>query len=551
MKILFVWDSPEYLRFYDSAVEDCAARGHDVSIAVINASAKKPVGLEGLKAYTERGRVLGLGVVPQHEGVWGGIAHGLRGVMDFARYFHPRFAQAAKLRARMKRKVLPAAYHWLDAIPSLSENNVRRLEKALMAGERAIPVCGEIVDLLRAEKPDIVLVSPVIDAASEGVDWIKAARACGIHSVACIASWDNLTNKGLIRIEPTCVIVWNQAQKEEARDYHYIPEHKIVATGAQLFDRWFTRQVTREREAFCARVGLPDAGPFVLFTGSSSFISDSSVEVAFVQRWIKALRSSADPALRSINVLVRPHPYNCHAWDPDPLVDLPGTTFFPRRGYSPIDPDNRADFYDSIYHSSAVVGINTSAMIEAAIIGRPVFSMLTEEFSDTQEGTIHFHHLLPENGGCVRIAATLDEHVQQLSDRLRDPEGARAEARRFVANFIRPHGLDRPATPIFVDTVERVAATPAPQPESTPVWSYALRPALLVAAVPAAAVAWFRRPKRFETSRRRFQKATWRARKSVGRSAAIASDRARRSKKTLARHWEKSVVRPLRGRWTS
>ena len=72
---------------------------------------------------------------------------------------------------------------------------------------------------------------------------------------------------------------------------------------------------------------------------------------------------------------------------------------FPRRGYNPIDPDNRADFFDSIYHSAAVVGINTSAMIEAAIIGRPVFSMLAEEFAGTQEGTIHFHHLLPENGG--------------------------------------------------------------------------------------------------------------------------------------------------------
>ena len=77
-------------------------------------------------------------------------------------------------------------------------------------------------------------------------------------------------------------------------------------------------------------------------------------------------------------------------------------------------------------------------MIEAAIIGRPVFSMLAEEFAGTQEGTIHFHHLLPENGGCVRIASTIDEHVSQLSDRLRDPEGARAETRRFIGSFIRP-----------------------------------------------------------------------------------------------------------------
>ena len=66
MKILFVWDSPEYLRFYDSAIEEFARRGHDVAIAVVNASAKKPVGLGGLQAYADRVRVLG--VVPQHEG---------------------------------------------------------------------------------------------------------------------------------------------------------------------------------------------------------------------------------------------------------------------------------------------------------------------------------------------------------------------------------------------------------------------------------------------------------------------------------------------------
>lgn len=550
MKILFVWDSPEYLRFYDSAIEECAARGHEVAIAVVNASVKKPVGLEGLRAYADRVRVLG--VVPQHDGVWGAIAQGLRGVMDFVRYLHPRFAGASKLRARIKRKVLPAAYHWLDAIPRLAPARVRAVERALMGAERAIPVCRPIVDFLRDHAPDVVLVSPLIDAASEQVDWIKAARACGIRTAVCIASWDNLTNKGLLRIEPDLVIVWNDAQKREAHEYHYIPADKIVATGAQLFDRWFLTRVTRDRAAFCARVGLMDARPFLLFTGSSSFISESQAEVAFVRRWVAALRTSGDPALQDINILVRPHPYNCHAWDPDPLTDLPGAVFYPRRGYNPIDPDNRADFFDSIYHSAAVVGINTSAMIEAAIIGRPVFSMLAEEFSGTQEGTIHFHHLLPENGGCVRIASTITEHVRQLSERLRDPEGARAEAQRFIGSFIRPHGLDRPATPIFVDTIERLAAAPAPAPELTPVWSYGVRPVLLAAAVPAGIVGWFARPDPLKPIRRRAEKMSWRARKAVGRSAALATHRARWCTKTVARQWQKSVIKPLRARrWTS
>jgi hypothetical protein len=207
--------------------------------------------------------------------------------------------------------------------------------------------------------------------------------------------------------------------------------------------------------------------------------------------------------------------------------------FFPRGGYNPIDPDNRADFFDSIYHSAAVVGINTSAMIEAAIIGRPVFSMLAEEFAGTQEGTIHFHHLLPENGGCVRIASTIEEHVRQLSDRLRDPEGARAETRRFIGSFIRPHGIDRPATPIFVDAVERLAAAPAPPPQLAPAWGFLLRPVVLAAAVPGGLASWLTRPDPLKPLRKWWHQSTYRSRKAT------------------VKWWQKSVVKPLRARrWT-
>ena len=165
----------------------------------------------------------------------------------------------------------------------------------LMACDRAIPPYPPIVDFLHEAAPDVLLVSPLVDAASKQVDWIKAARTLGLRTAVCVASWDNLTNKGLLRIEPDLVVVWNDALKREAQEYHYIPEEKIAVTGAQLFDRWFAGRVTRNREEFCARVGLPDTRPFLLFTGSSSFISESHAEAAFVRRWMTALRASADP----------------------------------------------------------------------------------------------------------------------------------------------------------------------------------------------------------------------------------------------------------------
>src|SRR5262245_3788070 len=516
MKILFLMDSPEYLRFYDSAIEELAQRGHEVAIAVNNQRDKKPVGIEGLRAYADRVHVLG--VVPESVGLWSHVAYRLRGTMDFVRFLHPTFRDAPALRARIKRKVLPRAYYWLDAIPSLSTEAIRRIERMLMTAERALPVQPSIVDFLRAHAPDVLLISPLVAAASDQVDWVKAARVCGIRTGVCIASWDNLTNKGLLRVEPDLVIVWNEAQRREAHEYHYLPIDRVAATGAQLFDKWFERRPTRERDAFCRASGLPDSGPFMLFTGSSSFISESSAEVAFVRRWIAALRASPHPELREINVLVRPHPYNFHRWADDPVADLPRVSVYPRRPYNPVEQSSREDFFDSLYHCAVVVGINTSAMVEAAIIGRPVCSMLAAEFTKTQEGTIHFHHLLPENGGFLRIASTVEQHVDQLGDCLRDPAATRAETERFVASFIRPHGRDRAATPIFADVVEQLA-TIQPQPPTAPPLAPVLRLLTLIAALPAFAVDQLR-PQALARLRKRISSAPRRATKRLKKAAA-------------------------------
>jgi hypothetical protein len=521
-------DSPEYLRFYDTVVEELAARGHEVAIAVNNQRAKKPVGIEGLRAYGDRVRVLG--VVPERQGIWSEAAHAIRATMDFVRFLHPTFAHAPALRARIKRKVLPRVYHGLDRIRSLRAETVERVERRLMAAERAVPVHRPIVEFLRAQAPDVLLVSPLVAAASEQVDWIRAARACGVRSAVCVASWDNLTNKGLLRVEPDVVLVWNEAQRREAREFHYMPEASVRLTGAQLFDKWFARSVSLDRDAFCRRAGLPDSGPFVLFTGSSSFISESSAEVAFVRRWIAAVRRSLLPELRTVNVLVRPHPYNFHRWADDPVADLPGVAVYPKRSYNPIDAGSRDDFYDSLSHSAAVVGINTSAMIEAAIVGRPVCSMLAEEFSDSQEGTIHFRHLLPEHGGFLRIAATLEAHVEQLGACLQHPEITRAETSRFVASFIRPHGVDRPATPVFVDAVEALAAAPARAPEPAAAWRHVVRPLLIAAVVPVVIDGWIRDPAAL--TRLRKQASSW-----SRRSAKRVTKARARWKKYLQKAW--------------
>ena len=67
MKVLFLMDSPEYLRFYDTAIAELAARGDEVDLAVMSSRAKKLVGLEVLRAHAGRLRLVGV-VRPRRAG---------------------------------------------------------------------------------------------------------------------------------------------------------------------------------------------------------------------------------------------------------------------------------------------------------------------------------------------------------------------------------------------------------------------------------------------------------------------------------------------------
>jgi hypothetical protein len=230
----------------------------------------------------------------------------------------------------------------------------------------------------------------------------------------------------------------------------------VTATGAGLFDTWFDRRPSGPRNDFVRAMGLDPARPYVVFLGSSPFVTNHSEdEVRFVERWIQALRASPDERVRDVSVVVRPHPVG-KGWRDADLSRFESAVVWPRHSERPVTAEEHDTFYDSLAHSAAVVGINTTAMIEAAVIGKSVLTVLAPEFG--QESTLHFHYLREENGGFLHVASSLAEHAQQLGRVLEDRAEDAEQRRRFVESFVRPHGLDRPATPIFADAVERLAS---------------------------------------------------------------------------------------------
>ena len=207
-------------------------------------------------------------------------------------------------------------------------------------------------------------------------------------------------------------------------------------------------------------VGLRDDRPFLLWVCSSLF-KGSPPEAAFVMRWIRELRASGHPELADVNILLRPHPARLPEWDGVDVTTEPGVALW---GSNPVDVESRRDYFDSLHYSTAVVGLNTSAFIEGAIAGRPVFTILLPEYFENQEGTIHFHYLFDGEKGLLNGARTFADHAAQLAAALRGEVDAE-RSRRFVGTFVRPHGVEHAATPQVIETIERlpvVASSRAP-----------------------------------------------------------------------------------------
>ena len=469
MKILFCLRSTVYVRNFESTLRTLAEHGHDVHIVADRHWADSDDLVRRLCDGHPSIRYSEPPIVPFN--AWSFFGSELRAGIDYLRYLGPEFEGAAKLRVRAERNA-PAFVPSMLKRPGMNTPPGRRL-LARMLGilDRAVPHHPDIEQFVRACAPDILLVTPLVEPGSPQSEYVRAARALGIPTGLCVYSWDNLTNKGLIHESVDVVTVWNDAMKQEAITLHGVPPERIEVTGASAYDHWFEWQPRESRVRFCSRVGLPADRPYILYVCSSRFIAPQ--EVDFIRRWVTELRASSD-ALRDVGVLVRPHPQHFKPWKAAPLSDLERLTVWPREGANPLAEESRAEYYDSIYHSAAVVGVNTSALIESAIVGRAVYTVLAPEFRDTQQGTLHFHHLLHVNGGVLNVAKAMPEHAQQLEAAVRGP-GDDQRCRRFVEAFVRPYGVGVPATPRLVAAIERTAALGAQRPHRGPWYGRMLR----------------------------------------------------------------------------
>jgi hypothetical protein len=539
MKIFFSMRHLGSFRMYEPVIREMAARGSSIHLAVGHLALGRGEALGWNKALetllADHPGITWSWLPPSASTFWLEIAKTIRLWADYLRYFEPQYDSTPKLKARAAARLPPRLVRLTSRPMFEKANNRRRLLAALRTLERALPPVPDIERQLREQNPDVVLITPLIYLGSSQFEVLRSALSLGLRTGFCVGSWDHLSSKALIRDMPHRVFVWNETQKSEAVNLHRVPAANVVVTGAQCYDQWFARGPVRSREEFCRHVGLPTSRPFVLYVCSALFPGSPS-EAEFVRRWVQSLRTSAHPELRSAAVLIRPHPARMDQWNGvDLSVDEDVTLY----GSNPVDKTSRDDYFESLFYSAAIVGLNTSAFLEGAIVDRPLHTILLPEFHENQEGTLHYRYLLTVGGGALKPARSFEDHHSQLIASLRRPADQPGTNRDFVREFIRPRGLDTPATAVFCDAVEELRAIPAPAAERTPLRFVLLRwamypPLRLLQKLYGAELFRDERSRREEEHHRRVEARQQARRQRLREAQEEHRDRERRRADTLA-----------------
>jgi hypothetical protein len=473
MKILFVLKQKKNVETFAATIRALTARGHSVVLAVQEHSDTRA------DQYRDAidSPLFSLVRCPAHRtDRWSDVAWLLRSLRDCVHYQQPPMRNATKLQARSVQKLREELRIDADndavagALRGVPAAQIGRLEEMFALAERQLPVDPVYQAFLREHSPDVLLISPLVHFGSAQADFVAAARTAGIPVGMLLYSWDNLSTKGCLHRVPDWMFVWNERQRTEARALHEFPEDRVIVTGAPRFDSFFDLAPRLTREDFHVPLGLDPGKPTLFYVCSSLLVSAG--ELAFVRAWLAAIRASAG-SLRDCNSVVRPHPDIELLGDEHDSQEVHFPSMRGAKGFvaRPFD-DSRAivlktsdrarqGLFECLFHSAAVVGLNTSAELEAAIVGRPVYTVIAgDEAADGQSSTLHFHYLLEEHGGCVRRAANLSEHAAQLQAELDSPRNS-AEIRRFAGEFLRPQGVDRPVAPVLADAIERTVQSGA------------------------------------------------------------------------------------------
>jgi hypothetical protein len=313
-----------------------------------------------------------------------------------------------------------------------------KLEKILLE----YPRCDEALELLQANRPDVLIVTNPFLFDQPAV--VAVAKKLGIPTLAFIPSWDNVTMRTRMVFKYDGYIVWSEKTRDELHYYYpYTRNTPVYVVGAPQFDIFFQERFYQTREQFCASQGLNPELPIIVYAiGSPNLISEYHGALALAEKVVRG-------DLGNVQVLVRPHPIHDNAETKEMFKPFSSHVHLQQTSEAGIELVARSqdegqiiEWVNTFRHANVVVNLCSTVTIDAAIFDKPIVNLDFDPepgqpkqklVKDINHKWIHFSPIARSCG--VWLVNDVDEMVEAIETYLRRPELHR-ENRRWIAEYV-------------------------------------------------------------------------------------------------------------------
>lgn len=323
-------------------------------------------------------------------------------------------------------------------------------------------------DILNRHRPNLVLV-PSPGFRHEDQTLIRAARLRSIPTLAVVSSWDNLTGRGAMKVEPDEFCVWNEPMVTHAERYHGIARERVHITGAAQFDTYAHTDRMFSRAEVERRLGVAPGRVIITYLTAAGF---NAAERFDLEMFITALKHRAPSAHGEPLLVIRVHPHEderlYHQFVEADVVVLdpnaPPTT--PGASTSDMTPAMAREYWKaSLLSASDVVFAScaTTALIESCIFDRPSFLVTPGERPGVDQTMqdlaraqlVYTHQVEAQEVGAIKKPASIDALLDAIDHALDHPEHLRPERAALVARMC--HQIDGRASARILDIALRCA----------------------------------------------------------------------------------------------
>jgi CDP-glycerol glycerophosphotransferase (TagB/SpsB family) len=300
--------------------------------------------------------------------------------------------------------------------------------------------------LFNEYKPDLVFSTDI--QSETDIAMLIEAHKRGINTVGMVRSWDNLTSKGLIRIVPERLLVWNDIIKGEAINLHDINEMAISVVGIPHYDEYKDLHFTeKDKELFFNKINADITKKIALFIP----IGDRYLRNNTVDKDIVALLDKVLPSNYQILVRLPPGDYvraledNTSQFARGRIIYDRPSTKFENIKHTELGKQEDMHLAQTLSWSEFVVSGPSTAVIDAALFDKPCIlfgfdGYESREYLDSVRRYYDYDNFIPilKSGGAV-LASSIENFISLVRKYVENP---RADAKSRKTLVLGQAGFD-------------------------------------------------------------------------------------------------------------